>query len=88
MAAIAVELPIKLKAPADYKRMSYPQLLATINELNAIDRFLDKRTYRLHIEYVGNLMKIAQRNADIDKYQEQNAESEARNRDIEAALQS
>lgn len=85
MAAI-VDLPIRLKSPADYRAMSYNELLGQLNDLNAIERFLPVETYRLHKALVGSHMANLQRAAAIAAYQAQIEAAERHIGEIEARL--
>ena len=63
--ATALDIPIKLKSPEQYRQMTYQQLLTQLNDLNSIERFLPVETYRLHRALVGSLMANQQRRAAI-----------------------
>mgnify|MGYP001301517363 CR=1 FL=1 len=84
--ATALDIPIRLHTPAEYRAMSYNELLAQLNDLNAIERFLPVETYRLHKALVGSHMANLQRAAAIAAYQAQIEAAERHITDIEARL--
>lgn len=85
MAALA-DIPIRLKTPADYRQMTYQQLLSSLNDLNAIERFLPAETYRRHRALVGSLMQNMQRRACMQAYADQITASENHIAELEALL--
>lgn len=84
--AIATELPIRLKTVADYRQMDYDHLLACINELNVIERFIPHDLYTQHKAVVGSLMMNIQRRACMDAYAAQIAAAERHIAELERAL--
>ncbi len=85
MAAI-VDLPIRLKSPADYRAMSYNDLLAQLNDLAHIQKYLPADLYNVHRAIIGSHMANLQRRAAVAAYEAQIAAAEAHIVELEARL--
>ncbi len=79
--------PIRLKTPAQYRAMSDSELLAQLNDLNAIQRYLDADSYAMHRALIANHLQNHQRRACVKAYTDQIATSELHIAALEAAIE-
>lgn len=85
MAAI-VDLPIRLKTPADYRAMTYNELLTQLNDLAHIQKYLPADLYNVHRAIIGSHMANLQRRAAVAVYEQQIDAAEAHIVELERAL--
>lgn len=84
--ATALDIPIRLHTPAEYRAMSYNELLNQLNTINSIQKYIPAETYNIHRALIGSLMQNMQRRACIQAYADQIAASEAHIAQLEAIL--